>query len=46
VVFDDVPAALTDEAARELYGMEADEAIGASPVPALPDAAVTVPAGA
>ena len=28
VVFDDVPAALTDEAAHELYGMEADEAVG------------------
>ena len=28
VVFDDVPAALTDEVARELYGMEADEVIG------------------
>ena len=28
VVFDDVPAALTDAAARELYGMEADDAVG------------------
>ena len=36
VVFDDVPAALTDAAARELYGMEADEAVGptAEPLPA------------
>ncbi len=45
VVFDDVPAALTDQAARELYGMEADEAIGSS-APPLPEAAVSVPAGA
>src|SRR6202789_1884008 len=28
VVFDDVPAALTEDVARELYGMEADEVIG------------------
>ena len=28
VVFDDVPAALTDDVARELYGLEADEVIG------------------
>jgi phosphonate transport system ATP-binding protein len=27
VVFDDVPAALTDDAVRELYGMEANEVI-------------------
>jgi len=30
VVFDDVPAALTDDAVRELYGMEANEVIGAA----------------
>jgi phosphonate transport system ATP-binding protein len=35
VVFDDVPAALTDEAARDLYGIEAAEVIGSEPV-ALP----------
>lgn len=28
VVFDDAPAALTDDAVRELYGMEANEVIG------------------
>jgi phosphonate transport system ATP-binding protein len=37
VVFDDVPAALTDAIARDLYGLEADEVIDAPvPVP-LPD---------
>ena len=45
VVFDDVPAALTDGAARGLYGMEANEAIGASTD--LPSqAAVAAPASA
>jgi len=29
VVFDGAPAALTEAVARELYGMEANEAIGA-----------------
>ena len=29
VVFDDVPAALTEAVARELYGLEAGEAMGA-----------------
>src|SRR5215831_18993233 len=29
VVFDDAPAALTDAAARDLYGLEADEVLGA-----------------
>ena len=41
VVFDDVPAALTDDVARELYGLEADEVIGtetvARPVAAVPE---------
>lgn len=41
VVFDDVPAALTDAAARELYGMEADEVIGPEPAALL--AVATVP---
>jgi phosphonate transport system ATP-binding protein len=38
VVFDDVPAALNDDAARELYGMEAHEVIGSeqAPLPAAP----------
>ena len=40
VVFDDVPAALTEDAARELYGMEANEVIDPSsteiPAAALP----------
>jgi phosphonate transport system ATP-binding protein len=39
VVFDDVPAALTDDAVRKLYGMEANEVIGtanASPASAMP----------
>jgi phosphonate transport system ATP-binding protein len=31
IVFDGAPAALTDAVARELYGMEADEAIGDAP---------------
>jgi phosphonate transport system ATP-binding protein len=35
VVFDDVPASLTDAVARELYGMEANEVIGTDP-PVLP----------
>jgi phosphonate transport system ATP-binding protein len=32
VVFDDVPAALTDAVARELYGMEAGDVLDAHPV--------------
>ena len=33
VVFDDVPAALTDAVARDLYGLEAGEVVGeAAPV--------------
>jgi phosphonate transport system ATP-binding protein len=40
VVFDDVPAALTDEAVRQLYGMEANDVIGSEtagiPTHALP----------
>jgi phosphonate transport system ATP-binding protein len=39
VVFDDVPAALTEDAARGLYGMEADEVIDISPT-AMPAAGV------
>ena len=31
VVFDDVPAALTEDVARELYGLEADEVLGGEP---------------
>jgi phosphonate transport system ATP-binding protein len=42
VVFDDVPAALTEDVARELYGMEADEVMGSEPE-AIPTAAATVP---
>jgi phosphonate transport system ATP-binding protein len=42
VVFDDVPAALTEDVARELYGMEADEVIGTEPAAMLADA-VAVP---
>ncbi|NPU12247.1 phosphonate ABC transporter ATP-binding protein [Bradyrhizobium sp. 83012] len=33
VVFDDVPAALTGQIARELYDLEADEVMDARPVP-------------
>jgi phosphonate transport system ATP-binding protein len=33
VVFDDVPAALTDQVARELYGLEANEVMEIKPVP-------------
>jgi phosphonate transport system ATP-binding protein len=42
VVFDDVPAALTEDVARELYGIEADEVIGAKPT-AIPAGAASVP---
>ena len=42
VVFDDVPAALTDSAVRELYGMEAHEVIGAE-VAEMPAGAAMVP---
>ena len=42
VVFDDVPAALTDAVARDLYGLEASEVVGAT---AHPDIASPVPAG-
>jgi phosphonate transport system ATP-binding protein len=42
VVFDDAPAALTDAVARELYGMEADEVIGAEATDT-PDAAAAAP---
>ena len=39
IVFDDVPAALTESVARELYGLEAADVMGqAQPAPALPDA--------
>jgi phosphonate transport system ATP-binding protein len=34
VVFDDVPAALTDTVARDLYGLEAHEVVDAEPLPA------------
>jgi phosphonate transport system ATP-binding protein len=33
VVFDDVPAALTDSVARELYGLEANEVMERQPAP-------------
>jgi phosphonate transport system ATP-binding protein len=33
VVFDDVPAALTDRVARELYGLEANEVMERQPAP-------------
>jgi phosphonate transport system ATP-binding protein len=39
VVFDDVPAALTDDVARALYGIEADEVIGSDAVAATAPAA-------
>ena len=42
VVFDDVPAALTDDVARELYGLEADEVIGTDAA-TIPEAAVAEP---
>jgi len=41
VVFDDVPAALTEAAARELYGIEADEVLGPDSAP--PPAAAAEP---
>ncbi len=44
VVFDDVPAALTDGVARELYGLEANEVMERQPAPEpamAPEAAVT-----
>jgi phosphonate transport system ATP-binding protein len=46
VVFDDVPAALTDDAVRELYGLEADEAISRVAAQPLSISAATVPVGA
>ncbi|MBR0870727.1 phosphonate ABC transporter ATP-binding protein [Bradyrhizobium tropiciagri] len=42
VVFDGAPAALTDHVARELYDLEANDVIGAAPLP-VPDGA-TAPA--
>jgi phosphonate transport system ATP-binding protein len=42
VVFDDAPAALTEDVARELYGLEADEVIGTDPA-TTPEAAVAEP---
>jgi phosphonate transport system ATP-binding protein len=42
VVFDDVPAALTEDAARELYGMEANEVIDTAPA-AVPADGATLP---
>ncbi len=42
IVFDGAPAALTEHIARELYDLEANEVMGAGPLPA-PDGA-TVPA--
>ena len=42
VVFDGAPAALTDHIARELYDLEANDVIGAAPLP-VPDGA-TAPA--
>jgi len=42
VVFDDVPAALTEDVARELYGMEADEVLGGDPAP-IPTVATPLP---
>lgn len=45
VVFDDQPTMLTDAAARELYGIEANEVVGADP-PATPDDAVIAAAHA
>ena len=36
VVFDDVPAALTDAVARDLYGLEAGEVVGEAPPDFLP----------
>jgi phosphonate transport system ATP-binding protein len=45
VVFDDVPAALTDAAVRDLYGMEASEVVDHADAPVLSDAlANAVPA--
>ena len=38
VVFDDVPAALTDRVARELYGLEANEVMERQPAPEQQDA--------
>lgn len=38
VVFDDGPAALTDDVARALYGMEAGDVMAADDAPAMPEA--------
>ena len=45
VVFDGAPAALTDEIARELYDLEADEVLGVATSPS-GGAAVVAPATA
>jgi phosphonate transport system ATP-binding protein len=44
VVFDDLPAALTDQVARELYGLEAGDVLNAAPADA--PGAVPVPVAA
>jgi phosphonate transport system ATP-binding protein len=44
LVFDDVPARLTEAAARELYGMEANEVLDRDPAPAPAGFAAAVPA--
>jgi phosphonate transport system ATP-binding protein len=45
VVFDDVPSVLTESVARELYGLEAGEAMGA-PEAVQTTAAIGAPAAA
>jgi phosphonate transport system ATP-binding protein len=40
VVFDGAPAALTDRIARELYDLEANDVMGAAPVPTPDEAAI------
>ena len=43
VVFDDVPAALTEARARELYGLEASEVMGRGNTPASPISVTSAP---
>jgi len=43
VVFDDVPSALTEDVARELYGLEANEVMDAATAPdGIPDSIAVV----
>ncbi|MGG2357324.1 hypothetical protein ACE4Z2_25100, partial [Salmonella enterica] len=42
VVFDGAPAALTDDVARNLYGLEAHGVVDGAPAPAVPQGELAV----